>query len=166
MEDFSALFASLAEEGIADDAFCDTVNADLLAEGEDNNARSLVGRIISTKHVSRDAVIGMAGFYWKVQGKYEIEVFGNNIFLFRFASLTDRKRVLEGGPWVFDSNLLILKESDAFADPAATTFNLAEFWVQIHKIPMLCMSHSWGFELGKSIGTVRDVDLNASGDCC
>ena len=82
MEDFSALFASLEEEGIAEDVFCDDIDSDLLAEGEDNNARSLVGRIISTKHVSRDAVIGMAGSYWKVQGKYEIEVFGNNIFCF------------------------------------------------------------------------------------
>lgn len=79
--------------------------------------------------------------------------------------LIDRKRVLEGGPWVFDSNLLVLKESDAFADPADTSFDLAEFWVQIHKVPMLCMSRSWGYELGKSVGSVKDVEINASGDC-
>lgn len=87
MEDFSALFASLAEEGSVEDALCDAVDSDLLAEGEDNNARSLVGRIISTKYVSHDAVIGMASFYWKVHGNYEIEVFGNNIFFFTLPCL-------------------------------------------------------------------------------
>lgn len=165
MEDFSALFDSLVVKGAGDDVFCDDVDNELMSAGEDNNVRSLVGRIISTKFVSCDAIIGMAGFYWKLQGAYEIEAFGQNIFLFRFALLTDRKRILEGGLWIFYSNLLVLKELDAFANPASTNFDFAELWVQIHKVPMICMSRRWGFELGKSVGQVVDVDINALGDC-
>ena len=63
MEDFSGLFDSLAVEMRVEDEFCDDFDQDLLAKGEENYARSLVGRIISTKHVSRDTIIGMAGFY-------------------------------------------------------------------------------------------------------
>ena len=63
MEDFSALFDSLREEEPVEDEFCDDIYQDLLAQGEKNNARSLVGRVICMKHVSRDAVIGMASFY-------------------------------------------------------------------------------------------------------
>ncbi|KAL5818562.1 hypothetical protein ACOSQ4_022404 [Xanthoceras sorbifolium] len=44
-------------------------------------------------------------------------------------------------------------------------FDLVEFWVQIHNIPLLCMNKEVGIFLGKQIGEFIDIDLGDSGDC-
>ncbi|KAI9160668.1 hypothetical protein LWI28_010483 [Acer negundo] len=41
-------------------------------------------------------------------------------------------------------------------------FNKVEFWIQIHKIPPLCMSEEIGLFLGKLIGDVKEVDLETT----
>ncbi|KAK2633333.1 hypothetical protein Ddye_032740 [Dipteronia dyeriana] len=43
-------------------------------------------------------------------------------------------------------------------------FNKLEFWIQIHNIPLLCMTEEIGIFLGKMIGEVRDVDFEAAKD--
>ncbi|KAL5823268.1 hypothetical protein ACOSQ3_021244 [Xanthoceras sorbifolium] len=44
-------------------------------------------------------------------------------------------------------------------------FDLVEFWVQIHNIPLLCMNKEVDIFLGKQIGEFIDIDLGDSGDC-
>ncbi|TXG52995.1 hypothetical protein EZV62_022164 [Acer yangbiense] len=45
------------------------------------------------------------------------------------------------------------------------SFNQADFWIQIHQIPLLCMTKDIGRFLGGMIGEVLDVEGGASGDC-
>ncbi|KAK2639396.1 hypothetical protein Ddye_027191 [Dipteronia dyeriana] len=44
-------------------------------------------------------------------------------------------------------------------------FIKAAFWVQIHKVPLLCMTKKIGEFLGNMIGEVREIDTGPSGDC-
>ncbi|KAL5816057.1 hypothetical protein ACOSQ3_024435 [Xanthoceras sorbifolium] len=44
-------------------------------------------------------------------------------------------------------------------------FGYAEFWVQLHNVPLLCLTKDIGYFLGSQIGQVVEVDSTPSGDC-
>lgn len=44
-------------------------------------------------------------------------------------------------------------------------FSHALFWVQIHKVPIMCMNKETVIILGESIGNVREVQTDSSGEC-
>ncbi|TXG72260.1 hypothetical protein EZV62_000839 [Acer yangbiense] len=66
---------------------------------------------------------------------------------------------LVGGPWTFDKAIIAFEEPSGMGDIADLKFNRVEFWVQIHNLPLLCLTEDIGTFLGKMIGEVSDVDL-------
>ncbi|KAH7557304.1 hypothetical protein JRO89_XS11G0111800 [Xanthoceras sorbifolium] len=44
-------------------------------------------------------------------------------------------------------------------------FRWTTFWIQIHNIPLICMTKQIGIRLGQHIGTVKEIDVGSSGDC-
>ena len=88
-----------------------------------------------------------------------------NTFIFQFQSAAKRKRVLTGGPWLFDRALLILTEPQGTGELSKLNFSRAPFWVQIHNIPIVCMTVETGEILGKRIGKVLEVDSGSTGTC-
>ncbi|KAL5809465.1 hypothetical protein ACOSQ3_030156 [Xanthoceras sorbifolium] len=77
---------------------------------------------------------------------------GNNLFVFRFNCMLDRKRVLEGGPWTFDKQLLVLKEASGVGRVTEVDFSWSHFWIQLHNLPLVCMGKEVGLYLGGKIG--------------
>ncbi|KAL6289593.1 hypothetical protein ACE6H2_007103 [Prunus campanulata] len=69
---------------------------------------------------------------------------GENLFLFIFATEVDCKRVLRNGPWNFDKALVLLEEPNCNIAPSRMVFKFAEFWVQIHNVPLLGMTVQTG----------------------
>ncbi|KAK1550302.1 hypothetical protein Q3G72_016977 [Acer saccharum] len=98
---------------------------------------------------------------WRVSGGVEIEWVEGNIFAFHFTNMEDRKWILTGGPWNFDRAMIIFDESVRDGDVQSLSFSRVEFWIQIHNIPILCMTEDIGIFLGKMIGEVREIDLEA-----
>ncbi|KAL5792259.1 hypothetical protein ACOSP7_000853 [Xanthoceras sorbifolium] len=87
------------------------VDEGLKAEGIRRLSLSLVGKIVSNREVNREAFRNTIASIWRTKNEVEVESIGVNLFVFRFGCFWDRKRVLEGGPWSFDKNLLALKEA-------------------------------------------------------
>jgi hypothetical protein len=53
--------------------------------------------------------------YWHVYGVVGIMIFGevqDNVWLFEFTDVDDKNRVLDGRPWSFDQQILILNDFD------------------------------------------------------
>ncbi|KAL5747729.1 hypothetical protein ACOSP7_024746 [Xanthoceras sorbifolium] len=71
---------------------------------------SLVGKVFATKVINRDAFRYAISRIWRTTREFEIKSVGANTFVFQFKCEGDRKRVLEGWPWCFDKNLLVLRE--------------------------------------------------------
>ncbi|KAK3184761.1 hypothetical protein Dsin_032047 [Dipteronia sinensis] len=94
----------------------------------------------------------------------EIEIVKNNFFLFHFKTGEDRCWVLAGGPWTFDGDLIMLEMPTGRGEIENMRFNLADFWVQIHCVPLLCMTKEIGQFLEDFVGNVLEVDMDASGD--
>ncbi|KAH7544060.1 hypothetical protein JRO89_XS15G0098100 [Xanthoceras sorbifolium] len=79
--------------------------------------------------------------------------------------LADRRWVLSGGPWSFDGALLVLEEPSGLGDFNKMQFDKADFWIQLHNIPLFCMTKEAGLQLGSKVGKVKDIDTGPSGDC-
>ncbi|KAL5779625.1 hypothetical protein ACOSQ2_010362 [Xanthoceras sorbifolium] len=141
------------------------LGSDLRRLGSEKLALSLVGKIISNKAVNREAFRSTIPRIWKISHDMDIEILANNVFVFNFRNLADRKRILAGGPWNFDNSLLVLEEPSGIGDIGSMSFSLIEFWIQIHNVPLVCMTREIGLFLGSQIGAVCEVDLGTTGDC-
>ncbi|KAK3220206.1 hypothetical protein Dsin_014176 [Dipteronia sinensis] len=80
-------------------------------------------------------------------------------------SVEDRCRILARGPWIFDGALILLEEPSGKRGIENMVFNYSEFWVQIHRVPLLCMTKEIGHFLGSMVGVVKEIDVSASREC-
>ncbi|KAL5546097.1 hypothetical protein UlMin_005784 [Ulmus minor] len=102
---------------------------------------------------------------WKTKERFEVEAIGSNKFVFHFLSITDRRRVLSGGSWCYQNKLLVLEEPTGVGDYSKMSFSQAPFWVQLHNIPVFCMSKAVGSILGNMVGLVQEVECNQDELC-
>ncbi|KAL5796491.1 hypothetical protein ACOSQ2_001311 [Xanthoceras sorbifolium] len=112
-----------------DDGPIAMVDEGLKAEGIRRLSLSLVGKIVSNREVNREAFRNTIASIWRTKSEVEVESIGVNLFVFCFGCFWDRKRVLEGGPWSFDKNLLALKEAVGIGRVSDIDFSLVPFWV-------------------------------------
>jgi hypothetical protein len=67
----------------------------------------------------------------------------DNIWLFEFSDQEDKMRVLNGRPWSFDRQILVLNEFDGSTLPSQLEFNYSLFWIQVHDMPLICMNKAF-----------------------
>ncbi|KAH7570300.1 hypothetical protein JRO89_XS05G0083100 [Xanthoceras sorbifolium] len=120
---------------------------------------------MSSKQTNRDAFCMLIPKIWRTNQEVEVEIVHENIFAFHFQTALDRNRVLTGGPWNFDGSLLAIEEPRGWGDFSKMLFRWMDFWVQIHNVPLLCMTKDIASFLGEKIGKVKELDLGVSGDC-
>ncbi|KAL0287553.1 UNVERIFIED_CONTAM: hypothetical protein Sradi_7122900 [Sesamum radiatum] len=93
----------------------------------------------------------------------EMRLIDNGCILFNFAHTIDRKRVIEGGPWAFEKNLLVLKAIEEDDDPASIDLNWVNFFVHVHGLLLGRMSRHMAEFIGNQLGQFRDVELDNGG---
>ncbi|KAL5736787.1 hypothetical protein ACOSQ2_031575 [Xanthoceras sorbifolium] len=142
-----------------------SVGGNVKIEGSKKLALSLVGKLLAGRQTNREAFRIMIPKIWRLTNEVSVELVRDNIFAFHFQNALDKNRVLAGGPWNFDNSLLILEEPRGWGDISKMSFSKADFWIQIHNVPLLCMTRNIGLQLGAKIGKVKDMDVGASGDC-
>ncbi|KAL5819222.1 hypothetical protein ACOSQ4_023064 [Xanthoceras sorbifolium] len=142
-----------------------SLDSDLRKIGSVKLTLSLVGKVISNKAINREAFRSIIPKIWKTTNDIYIEVLSNNIYVFYFRSMEDRKQILAGEPWNFDNSLLVLGEPTGNGDLGNMKFSNTEFWVQVYNVPLVCMTREIDLFLGRQIGEVCELDLGATGDC-
>lgn len=86
-----------------------TIMGRMKIKGEKVVANYLVGKVLLTRSINREGLKAAMQQAWRTVKEVKIESIGDNIFLFKFATEEEKKRVLMGGPWHFDT-LLVLAE--------------------------------------------------------
>ncbi|TXG57913.1 hypothetical protein EZV62_015742 [Acer yangbiense] len=132
------------------------LNDKLMVEAKQRLSLCIVGKILSSKRVNRDAFMRVIGKIWQVRKGMDIESIIGNTFTFHFKDAYDLERVLFGGPWSFDNALLAMEKPKGKETIESLRFNKADFWVQIHQVPIL-----WKFMRVR----VR-VNIEKSLTCC
>ncbi|TXG57474.1 hypothetical protein EZV62_015303 [Acer yangbiense] len=123
-------------------------------EGEEDVDRSLVGKVLSGKRVNREAFKTLIDQLWNPFGNVEVELIGENTFMFYFVNRDERNKFWQRGPWHFGKSLTVLEKPIGSRDVSKLGFNNTEFWVQIHDIPIMCMNRRNARWLAEQIGVV------------
>lgn len=69
----------------------------------------MVGKLLVDRSVNKNVVRAITLKAWRTSRGVQIINLKENIFLFKFASEGDRRRILELGPWNIEGYPLILK---------------------------------------------------------
>ncbi|KAH9802979.1 hypothetical protein KPL71_001599 [Citrus sinensis] len=102
---------------------------------------------------------------WRSIKEVKVESLGENIFIFRFASEGEKKRILHRGPWHFNNSLMVLTEPTGVGNIKQQNFTHTLFWVQLHNAPIMCMDKDIMREIGEKIGKVEEVETDETGEC-
>ena len=157
---------------MAEDVINSMVNLKLTAEEEeeilvseegrseeiDSCALSLIGKFLTCKPFNRKAAKNTLRRAWGLDKELQISEVGSNLFQFKFQSEYELDRILRGGPWSFDNQLLMLKRWKAGMSSKNVVLEHASMWIQIWGVPFEMMATKVALEIGNKMGVVEDVE--------
>ena len=114
----------------------------------------LVGKFMTRRALSIEAVGRTLKLLWRTQNGFEIRDVGNHILLFVFDNENEAERVLATEPWTYDKHLIILSRYDGSCPIQNIRFHMVKFWVQVHGLPVNRLNEKAAYGIGKSIGEV------------
>ncbi|XP_045822007.1 uncharacterized protein LOC123914889 [Trifolium pratense] len=120
----------------------------------------LVGRFLCDRAIHFPSMKVRMADLWKPPKGVTIKEARPGIFLFHFAHPFDMEAVLNGGPWTFDNNMLILEQVQVGMQIEHIPLFHVNLWVQIHNLPTGLMKEKVGIPLANYIGTFLEYDKN------
>ena len=75
--------------------------------------QSLIGKFLTCKSFNKRVAHNMLRKAWGVDKGMQIAEVGSNLFQFKFKIEFDLERVLRGGPWSFDNQVLMVRRWQA-----------------------------------------------------
>ncbi|XP_042962524.1 uncharacterized protein LOC122296794 [Carya illinoinensis] len=112
--------------------------------------QSIMVKICSTRTISREVVETTMGKIWRISKAAQF--YG-----------ADKEKVWSGRPWLFDNQVLVMKEFDGFTPIQSISFDTESFWVRLHNLPLSCMTKSKGEQIRNKVGKVEQVDVKDDG---
>ncbi|CAH9076938.1 unnamed protein product [Cuscuta epithymum] len=125
---------------------------------------SVVGALIADRKISFVGFKEAMTTAWRPGRGVEIKEIEEKRYIFNFNHPVDMKRVVEGGPWQFEKNLLIVKEIKPTNIPHKSILNEAEFWVQVLNVPYGLLNLGNARKVGNFLGKFVDYDKNNNGE--
>ena len=119
---------------------------------------SLIGKFLMCKPFNKMAAKNTIRRAWGVDDALEISKVGPNLFQFKFHSEFEMDKILRGGPWSFDNQLLMLqrwKKGMMVGNIKMVTMLL---WVQIWGASFDMISPQVAKEVGGRLGVVEEVE--------
>nr|XP_027123791.1 uncharacterized protein LOC113740376 [Coffea arabica] len=111
---------------------------------------SLVGKIMGEKIINFVGVKIFVTLAWGYPKGLRVVEVGVNTFQFLLPSEKDRERISKGGPWIIDSQILVVRPWFEGFEEEGADFNIAPLWIQVWNLPVHWISK----EVGKKIASV------------
>lgn len=70
----------------------------------------LLGKVLHSRGVNKEGLKSALQQVWRTIEEVKIESLGTKMFMFKFASESDKREVLSRGSWHFERALIVLKE--------------------------------------------------------
>ncbi|KAL0416666.1 UNVERIFIED_CONTAM: hypothetical protein Slati_3498500 [Sesamum latifolium] len=123
----------------------------------------LVGRLLSNRPYRFEALCSsIQSMLLSIKGM-DIQQLQDGRFLLRFNNIIDKQRALEGCPWSFEKNILILGEIGESENPMHVDLDLCDFHVHIHDLPLNMVNLGVATLIGNRLGVFRDMDADDVG---
>ncbi|KAK3027803.1 hypothetical protein RJ639_041971 [Escallonia herrerae] len=101
---------------------------------------SLLGKLLTSRQINSKAFKETFCKVWNWDRSFKIVDVGPNIFHLRFSTTISMTKVVEGGPWSFDDNLLLVKPWERGMMANNTSIDWIDLWVQLWELPFECFS--------------------------
>ena len=134
------------------------VSEEGLTDEFDSCVLSLIGKFLTCKPFNRKAAMTTLRKAWGLDKEIQIAEVGSNLFQFKFQSEYEIDRILRGGPWTFDNQLLMLIHWSKRMNANNVVLEHASLWVQIWRVSFDMMSPKVAVEIVKKMGEVEDVE--------
>jgi hypothetical protein len=118
----------------------------------------LVGKILSSQPLSKSTISNNIAQAWKFLKSLVSEDKGDNMLVFTFEDLEDLHKVLDFSPWNIKGSPLFLKRWLAEEAIEDLDFTKAEYWVQVHNLPLELITTANAENIGASLGVLLEVD--------
>ena len=92
---------------------------------------SLMGKFLTCKSFNKRAAKNTMRWAWGLEDSLRITEVGPNLFQFKFTSEFDLNRILRGGIWSFNNQLLLLKRWRKGMTVENIRMETTNLWVQI-----------------------------------
>jgi len=127
------------------------------------NELTLVGKIVADRVLNKHAVRNTIIRSWNPKFGVTISDLDDNIFLFKFKSEIDLRRIWNGEPWTIMGNHLNLKKWHADANVNDIDFSHSCFWIRIYGVPLTMQNNANGERIGKLLGHLLELDMREEG---
>ena len=117
----------------------------------------LAAKFLTKRMVNIESVARTFKPLWRPQGDLKIKDMGDNKNFFTFEDEYDLERVLEHEPWTYDKHLVIFERVEVNVPISALSFQYIPFWVQIHDLPVHCLTPEFRDSIGSSLGTLLQM---------
>jgi hypothetical protein len=114
-----------------------------MKKGEVDESQA-IGKLLSGKQAHTEAIENALGPIWCPMKGITCKDLGENLFLFTFHQPGGKKKAVEGGPWMFDKDLIIMEEYDPLKTIDEYKFSHIPIWVRVYKLPLGSMRRENG----------------------
>ncbi|XVF88101.1 hypothetical protein PTKIN_Ptkin19aG0022900 [Pterospermum kingtungense] len=117
-------------------------------------------RLLIKRPFNKDALTSTFRMVWRVAKKLEVICLDANLFLFKFASIQDKRKGFDRAPWSFDRQLMMFQDYNGDLRPTNYVFGRGVFRIRICGLPMNLISLEIEKSLGRKIGNLIEIDSN------
>ncbi|KAL0337596.1 UNVERIFIED_CONTAM: hypothetical protein Scaly_2034700 [Sesamum calycinum] len=114
----------------------------------------LVGRLLTPRPFHADALKSTLMLAFNPVRGMDLKPLEGNRFLLKFNHMVDRNRVVDGCPWSFEKNLLVLSPIAANENPQEVNLDWAEFHTHVHGLPLSKMSKEMAVFIGNHLANL------------
>lgn len=98
--------------------------------------------------------------FWQLSAPAKFKEIKPNMFVIRFATHVDKLTIEDEQPWLFENNYFAIKKFDGYTQAKKMKFEYTSMWLQSHNLPLNGMNQRCGQQIGESIGTVKEVNVD------
>lgn len=119
---------------------------------------AVVGKVITMRSYNFEALKRTLNQIWSLTKDGLFRQIENGLFVIQFAVEKDKSKVMEGRPWTFDNNLVLLEEIDGSSQPSNIPMQWCPFWLRLYNLPMNSRSERAVRAIGGCLGDVMEVE--------
>ncbi|XP_021750424.1 uncharacterized protein LOC110716098 [Chenopodium quinoa] len=129
----------------------------------ENIGLSLVGKILTIRSYNFEAMQRTLKQVWSLSRDVVFRKIENNFFMIQFFHWRDKEKVIDGAPWTFDNNILLLKEVQGNEQPDLIDIKHCPYWIRLYNLPLDSRTDNDVRRIGGMIGEVLEVEEDILG---
>jgi hypothetical protein len=118
----------------------------------------LIGRILTDKNIRFQFLKEHISHLWQPVKGVTIIPLEQGKFLFQLFHKLDVENILNGGPWLYDSSMIVLQKIPSGTVPKEVALDKMDIWIQVHNLPFGFIQEKVGKTIRGYVGEFKEYD--------